>query len=108
MTTRGPIVFLDKDGTVVEDAPGDVDARRMRLTPGAVEGLSMLSGAGYRLVVVTNQSGVAHGWFPESALTTVARCLRECLAARSRLCPAKGDAVDGARLLLQFSLELSA
>jgi glucosamine kinase len=45
---------------------------------------------------------------PLSLSGSVGLRLRERLAARSRLCPAKGDAVDGARLLLQSALELSA
>src|SRR5437773_11255948 len=73
-------VFLDKDGTLVEDVPYNVDPDRIRLTPGAVAGLFALHAAGYRLVVVSNQSGVARGFFPESALRGVEGRLRELLA----------------------------
>jgi D-glycero-D-manno-heptose 1,7-bisphosphate phosphatase len=73
-------VFLDKDGTLVEDVPYNVDPGRIRLTAGAVEGLCALHGAGYRLVVVSNQSGVARGYFPERALAVVEIRLRELLA----------------------------
>ncbi|HEX5272664.1 MAG TPA: HAD-IIIA family hydrolase, partial [Gemmataceae bacterium] len=61
-------VFLDKDGTLVVDVPYNVDPARIRLAPGAREGLPALSAAGYRPVIVSNQSGVARGYFPESAL----------------------------------------
>jgi histidinol-phosphate phosphatase family protein len=73
-------VFLDKDGTLVEDVPYNVDPARIRLAPGAREGLLALSAAGYRLVVVSNQSGVARGYFPETALGGVGERLRELLA----------------------------
>ena len=73
-------VFLDKDGTLIEDVPYNVDPARIRLMPGAAEGLRLLGGAGYRLVVVSNQSGVARGLFPEGALAAVERRLRELLA----------------------------
>ena len=74
-------VFLDKDGTLVEDVPYNVDPAHIRLTEGAVEGLYALHRAGYTLIVVTNQSGVARGYFPESALLAVEERLRSLLAA---------------------------
>ncbi len=74
-------VFVDKDGTLVEDVPYNVDPRRIRLLPNAVEGLRRLHRAGYRVFVVTNQSGVARGYFREEALAAVEGRLRELLAA---------------------------
>ncbi len=60
-------VFLDKDGTIIEDVPYSVDPDRMRLTIGAAEGLRLFHEAGYRLVVVSNQSGVANAASPRPA-----------------------------------------
>jgi histidinol-phosphate phosphatase family protein len=74
-------VFLDKDGTIIENLPYNVDPERIRLNPGAEEGLSRLHRAGYLLFVVSNQAGVARGYFPESALGAVEARLRELLAA---------------------------
>jgi histidinol-phosphate phosphatase family protein len=76
-----PAVFLDKDGTLLADVPYNVDPARMRLLPGVLEGLRLLQEAGYRLIVVTNQSGVARGYFAEEALDAVKRRLKELLAA---------------------------
>jgi histidinol-phosphate phosphatase family protein len=76
-------VFLDKDGTLIEDVPYNVDPQRIRLTPRAAEGLQALNRAGYRLIVVSNQSGVARGYFAEGALAAVERRLRELLAEAS-------------------------
>jgi histidinol-phosphate phosphatase family protein len=73
-------VFLDKDGTLVEDVPYNIDPARIRLTPRAAEGLRRLHGAGYQLVVVSNQSGVARGFFAEEALAAVWRRLGALLA----------------------------
>jgi histidinol-phosphate phosphatase family protein len=73
-------VFLDKDGTLIDDVPYNVDPGRIRLAPGVLGGLSKLHAAGYRFIVVTNQSGVARGYFPESALIEVESRLRELLA----------------------------
>src|SRR6202030_341868 len=76
---RRRAVFLDKDGTLVEDVPYNVDPDRIRLTARAGAGLGMLHRAGFRLVVVTNQSGVARGMFAEEALGHVEHHLRRLL-----------------------------
>jgi histidinol-phosphate phosphatase family protein len=73
-------VFLDKDGTLVEDVPYNVDPEKIRLGPGALEAARLLHEAGFRLVVVSNQSGVARGLFAESALQAVEERLRGLLA----------------------------
>src|SRR5690606_33912716 len=54
-------VFLDKDGTLIENVPFNADPDRVRLTLGAAEGLLRLQRAGYPLVLVSNQQGIAHG-----------------------------------------------
>jgi D,D-heptose 1,7-bisphosphate phosphatase len=69
MTTRA--IFLDKDGTLVKDIPYNVDPSAIVLTAHALEALKLLQQAGYRLVIVTNQSGVARGFFPEQAVHTL-------------------------------------
>ncbi len=58
-----PAIFLDRDGTLMEEAnycrsPGDV-----RIIPGVVEALAALKGAGFRLVIITNQSGIGRGYY---------------------------------------------
>jgi D-glycero-D-manno-heptose 1,7-bisphosphate phosphatase len=72
-------IFLDKDGTLVDDVPYNVDPDLVRLTPGAGRALRLLVEGGYRLVVVSNQSGVARGLFEESALEAVEQRLRSLL-----------------------------
>jgi D-glycero-D-manno-heptose 1,7-bisphosphate phosphatase len=56
-------IFLDKDGTLVHDVPYNIDPARVTLTPNAIDGLRLLQDAGYLLVVVTNQAGIAKGFF---------------------------------------------
>src|SRR2546425_10985869 len=82
-----PAVFIDKDGTLLEDVPHTVDPRRIRLLPGAVEGSRALHEEGYRLIVVSNQPGVAFGYFPEEALAAVEGRLRFLLAEAGVLLP---------------------
>ncbi|KAF3885354.1 MULTISPECIES: D-glycero-alpha-D-manno-heptose-1,7-bisphosphate 7-phosphatase [Nostocales] len=69
-------VFLDKDGTLIEDVPYNVDPKYIKLAPGAIEGLRLLNELGYELIVITNQSGVARRYFQESALVGVEEHLR--------------------------------
>ena len=59
-------VFLDRDGTVNEEVGYLSDLRRLRLIPGAGAAIRRLNEAGLKVVLVTNQSGVARGYFPES------------------------------------------
>jgi D-glycero-D-manno-heptose 1,7-bisphosphate phosphatase len=72
-------IFLDKDGTLVENVPDNVDPDKIQLCSGAIAGLQRLYAAGYELYVITNQSGVAQGLFPEAALTAVEARLRQLL-----------------------------
>jgi D-glycero-D-manno-heptose 1,7-bisphosphate phosphatase len=73
-------VFLDKDGTLVENVPYNVDPMRIRLTADCASGLRSLHEAGYALIVISNQSGVARGYFDEDALVPVEHRLLELLA----------------------------
>lgn len=75
-------VFLDKDGTLVEDVPYNVDPARIVLVPGAAAGLRRLAGLGYRLFVVSNQAGLALGRFDAAALERAWRHLAGMLAAQ--------------------------
>jgi len=70
-------VFLDKDGTLLEDVPYNVEPARMRLQHGAAQGVQRLHTDGFAIVVVSNQSGVARGYFDESALMAVEMRLRQ-------------------------------
>lgn len=72
--------FLDKDGTLIENVPYNVDPELVVLAPGAGSALRLLAQRGFRLVVVSNQSGVADGRFPERALRGVERRIAELLA----------------------------
>ncbi len=64
MTLR-PAVFLDRDGTLVDDPGYLSDPGLVKLLPGTGPALVRLAGAGYARVVVTNQSGIGRGLFTE-------------------------------------------
>lgn len=72
-------VFLDRDNTLIED-PGYISSPdQVQLKPGAARALKELNQAGYAVVVVTNQSGVARGLFDERALHAIHERLRELI-----------------------------
>jgi D-glycero-D-manno-heptose 1,7-bisphosphate phosphatase len=77
-----PAIFFDKDGTLIEDVPYNVDPARIVLAPHAREGVKALADAGYAIVVVSNQSGVARGMFEEAALDGVRERLEDLLGRR--------------------------
>ncbi len=77
---RRRAVFLDKDGTLVEDVPYNADPGKLRFTPQALEGLKLLAAFDYALVLVSNQPGIALGRFDLSALQRIERAISDALA----------------------------
>ena len=75
-----PAVFLDRDGTIIEDTGYIADPDTVRLLPGAATAIGRLNRAGLPAIVVTNQSGIARGLLDESAYQAVARRLETLLA----------------------------
>lgn len=65
MTRRRKAIFLDRDGTINVDTGYLSRVSDFTYLPNAKEGLRDLQSAGYRLIVITNQSGIARGFFTE-------------------------------------------
>ncbi len=82
-------VFLDRDGTIVED-PGFLhEPDKVKLLPGAAAAIRRLNDAGYRVIIVTNQSGIARGRFTVADYEAVQQRLGALLTAQ-------GARLDGA------------
>ena len=75
-----PAVFLDRDGTIIEDLGYLGDPDRVRLLPGAAEAIGRLNRAEVPAVVVTNQSGIARGLLDETAYAATRARLDQLLA----------------------------
>jgi D,D-heptose 1,7-bisphosphate phosphatase len=73
-------IFLDKDGTLVEDVPYNVNPDLIEFTWLAGPALQLFQQMGYALFVISNQAGVAKGFFTEASLAPVQRRLGELLA----------------------------
>jgi len=72
-------VFLDRDGTINEEV-GYLDRiEQFRLLPGTAEAIGMLNRAGRTVVVVTNQAGIARGFFDEAFVEETHRHLQDLL-----------------------------
>jgi D-glycero-D-manno-heptose 1,7-bisphosphate phosphatase len=66
-----PAVFIDRDGTLTEEVGYVNHPKRLRLLPRSAEGICLLNKAGVKAVLVTNQSGIARGYFTEEILHAV-------------------------------------
>ena len=81
--TREPArsgVFIDRDGTLIEDRDYLSDPAGIRLLPGAAQAIARLNAAGMTVIGVTNQSGIARGYFGVEDYHRVASRLDELLA----------------------------
>ncbi len=79
---KTPALFIDRDGTLVEARHYPSRPEDLVLYPGIGPGLRLLQGAGWKLVVITNQSGIARGLFTEDDLGRMHDHLRAELAAQ--------------------------
>ncbi|HKK31166.1 MAG TPA: HAD family hydrolase [Alphaproteobacteria bacterium] len=102
--TRSPLpcqrhkaVFFDRDGCLNEDTGFVHRWAQFRWLPGAIEAIRLANLAGWRVFVVTNQSGVARGYFPATAVEELHRLLNADLARHGaaidafRYCPHHPD-----------------
>jgi D-glycero-D-manno-heptose 1,7-bisphosphate phosphatase len=85
--TSRPAVFIDRDGTLTEEVGYVNHPSRLRLLPRSAEAIRRLNAAGVAAVVVTNQAGIARGYFSEDVLHAV----HERLDAELRRAGAKLD-----------------
>ena len=82
LTPKRPAVFLDRDGTLMEEVDYCADPARVRVLPHAPEALVRLRRHGYALIMATNQSGIGRGYFSEDDFLRVqAECLRQLAPA---------------------------
>jgi D-glycero-D-manno-heptose 1,7-bisphosphate phosphatase len=98
--TGRPAAFLDRDGTINREVNYLRDPAQLRLLPGAADAIRRLNEAGFAVVVLTNQSGVARGFLDEATLETIHHRLLGRLARRGAVidavyyCPHHPEAGD--------------
>jgi len=109
------VVVLDRDGTIVIDRHYLADPDGLEFEPGATAGLQRMAKMGYRLVIVTNQSGIARGMLSVATLSLIHERLREMLAAHGvhldgiYFCPhAPGDACECRKPNQQLMVQAAA
>jgi len=69
--SKSPAVFVDRDGTVIHDADYCSSPEQVRVFDGVAAALRRLKNAGYKIIVITNQSGIGRGFFTEEQYHTV-------------------------------------
>ena len=68
---KSPAVFLDRDGTLMRDVDYCGEPKDVEVFAGASDALQRLKARGYKLIVITNQSGIARGYFNEEQYRAV-------------------------------------
>lgn len=68
MFAKTKAAFIDRDGVINEERNYVHRIQDFVLLPGAIQGLTLLRDAGYRLIVVTNQAGIARGYYNQNAM----------------------------------------
>jgi len=81
-------VFLDRDGTIIEDTDYISSPAQIKFIPGAVEAVNKLKQAGYKIIIISNQSGVARGILSEDMLQTIDKVIHRAILSG-------GGQVDG-------------
>lgn len=81
LNSKTKAIFIDKDGTLVKDVPYNVDTDKIELMPDAIESLKKLDQAGFKLFIISNQSGLARGLFLLKKLTRMFTFLDKLLAS---------------------------
>jgi D-glycero-D-manno-heptose 1,7-bisphosphate phosphatase len=76
-----PAFFLDRDGTLSHEVGYVNHVSRFRLYPWAIDAVRTINRAGWLAVVVTNQAGAAHGYFPETLIVEVNETMRAAMTA---------------------------
>ena len=78
-------VFLDRDGTIIEDVGYLDECSKIRFLPRVSEAIKLLNENGFKVIVATNQSGVARGYFTEETVREINRYIQESLAKQGAL-----------------------
>jgi len=90
-TKATPAVFVDRDGTIMHDADYCSDPKQVQIFDGAAATLRRLKDAGYKIIVITNQSGIGRGFFSEKQYraveSEVLRQLGDNLIDATYFCP---------------------
>ena len=80
---KPPAVFLDRDGTIIHEVDYLSSLAQVRFIRGALAAMAALKKRGFRIFVVTNQSGVARGLFPEDFVQATHAFMQKKMQARS-------------------------
>jgi len=76
-TKKQPAVFLDRDGTLIEDVDYLSRVEDLRVFPFTADALKLLKDNGFLLIVVTNQSGIGRGVFNEASMNGIHQAIQE-------------------------------
>jgi D-glycero-D-manno-heptose 1,7-bisphosphate phosphatase len=88
---KSPAVFVDRDGTLMRDADYCSDPKQVKVFPGVRDALHQLKAKGFKIIVITNQSGIGRGFFTvdqyRAVEAEVSRQLGDLLIDATYFCP---------------------
>ena len=91
MISESPAVFVDRDGTIMENVDYCSDPKQVRIFPRVREALRRLKSTGFKLIIITNQSGIGRGFFTieqyRAVEAEVSRQLGDGLIDATYFCP---------------------
>jgi UDP-N-acetylmuramoyl-tripeptide--D-alanyl-D-alanine ligase len=79
MSEKNKAIFMDRDGVVNEEVSYLSNPNDFRFIEGSIEAMRILKNLGYLLIVITNQAGIARGYFTEKALEKIHQKMRRSL-----------------------------
>lgn len=80
-----PAIFLDRDGTIIEDVGYISDSKKVKLLPNALEGLEKFLSLGFRLIITTNQPGIGLGYYTKEDFYAVNKEMMKQLSTKKIL-----------------------
>ena len=84
-TAMEKAVFLDRDGVIIEDAGYVGEIERVKFIPAAGKAIRLLNENDFKVIIITNQAGVARGYFSEEAVEEINTYVQETLAEEGAL-----------------------
>ena len=73
-------VFLDRDGTIAKDVPYCSRVEDFEVFPTVPQGIRLLNEQGFKVIIITNQSGISRGYFTQETLSLIHQKMKEELS----------------------------
>ena len=80
---KSKAIFFDRDNTLIYDKGYTYKTDDLSWIPGAINGLQLFSSQGFKLFVITNQSGIARGYYTEEKMNVFLKFMKKDLVTKN-------------------------